>query len=197
MEAAPAEPTQTSIGGYGTSTSGGSQQTDTSSDDILIWIEAGTPNSSSQVLQADSIQVLDQVNKRFKPRLLAVRVGDSVRIKNSDPVYHNVFSLSGTKRFDVGRRSPRDFQDVLFDKAGVVDVFCDIHSNMHAVIRVLPQNTVAWKKLDSEGPFRFEGIPTGKYTLHFFALGDRSTRVDLRATESQTITLDTIRLGSR
>lgn len=190
--------TSNHISGYGhrTTFAGEQSETDVEASSILIWLEdknSGTEYEST----VDTVRVLDQVNRRFEPRFIAVRAGDFVRIKNSDPVYHNVFSLSKTKRFDVGRRSPKDYEDVVFKKAGVVDVFCDLHSNMHAVIRVLPEGTVTWKQLDGSGSFRFEKIPEGEYTLHFFALGNRAESIDLNAVGKAKITLGKIRLGTR
>lgn len=177
---------------YGSNTD--KAEADSASDDILVWLMDKNPEASYR--DTDNMQVLDQQDKRFHPRLMAVRAGNRVRIKNSDPVYHNVFSLSPAKRFDVGRRSPRDYQDVTFDKAGVVDVFCDIHSNMHAVIRVLPRQTIAWQKLESDGTFLFRDVPEGEYTLHLLALGNRKKKVDVKAVAAKKIILDTIRLGA-
>lgn len=169
---------------------------DSTSDSILIWLE--DKNTKAYYENPDTVlYVLDQINKRFKPRLMAIRIGDFVRIKNSDPLYHNVFSLSKTKKFDVGRRPPGDYEDVRFDKAGIVDVFCDIHSDMHAVIRVLPEYTVTMKKLRGSGSFQFKNVPEGEYRLIFFALGNRRERIDIKVAGSEKITLETIRLGRR
>lgn len=199
LERSQSVPGRVNIGGYQSITSGGSSsQAGTPSDHILVWL-VNEDDEASYVARGTALQVLDQVNKRFRPRLMAVRVGDSVRIQNSDPVYHNVFSLSKTKRFDVGRRSPKDYEDVEFNRVGTVDVFCDLHSNMHAVIRVLPVQTVSWKKLEGSGTFRFEDIPKGEYTVHYFAIGSPEERIGVQATDGEInkITLDPIRLGGR
>ncbi|MDR8393559.1 hypothetical protein NC796_20570 [Aliifodinibius sp. S!AR15-10] len=183
------------IGGYGLAPSDNSASSDPGLNDIIIWLE--DKNEAAFYQRHDSVtKVLDQVDKQFKPRLMAVRVGNYVRIKNSDPVYHNVFSLSRTKRFDVGRRSPKEYRDVLFDQPGTVDVFCDIHSDMHAVIKVLPKQTVSWYKLDNSGDFSFEKIPNGDYRIHFFALGDRQKSLDVRVVDGKNIKLQAVRLGS-
>lgn len=189
----------TSMGAYQNVPSGRSLSAPSvSSKSLVLWLESDNNEEISyQEKQASKKRpVLDQVDKRFKPRLMLIKAGDEVRIRNSDPVYHNVFSLSQTKRFDVGRRSPDDYQDVKFDTPGKVDVFCDIHSDMHAVIMVAPKETVAMKKLKSAGKFRFTNIPQGHYTLHLYALGDRNQVVEIDATGEENITLPTIRLGS-
>lgn len=185
------------FGGYRSiSSSGRLSEENSTTREILIWLEDN--NSNVTYVDRDTVRpVLDQVNKQFEPRLMAIRTGDSVRIKNSDPVYHNVFSLSKTKRFDVGRRSPKDSQDVRFNNAGKVDVFCDLHSNMHAVIWVLPEQTVTWQKLKESGTFRLEGIPYGEYTLHLFAIGHQNESIEIKTTGTNKITLNPVRLGAQ
>lgn len=188
-------PTIETGGGYQDKFGGDTNQEDTSLNDVLVWIEPQN-GSQSGVRDTTNRQVLNQLDKRFEPRLMIVRAGDVVRILNSDPVYHNVFSLSKPKRFDVGRRSPGDFQDVRFNEPGVIDVFCDIHSNMHAVIVVAPTQTVAMQKLNNSGKFRFDEIPEGEYILHFYALGDREASVEINTVDKENVTLETIRIGS-
>ncbi len=188
---------QTGVGSYSNRPQGNSFGNGGSAmNDIVIWLEAKSQNTSF-VQTRDEVPTLDQVDKQFNPRLMAVRVGGTVQIHNSDPVYHNVFSLSKTKRFDVGRRAPGDNRDVVFDQTGKVDVFCDIHSNMHAVILVVPAHTFAIKKISGDGGFQFTDVPKGfDYVLHLYALGDRSKQVDIPMTSTDKVTLETIRLGS-
>lgn len=181
------------VGSYQSFNSPAASQADSTSHGILIWLEDKNQEAEYENRETN-IQVLDQINKRFYPRLMAVKVGEFVRIKNSDPVYHNVFSLSKVKRFDVGRRSPKDYEDVYFDKAGIVDVFCDIHSDMHAVIRVLPKYTLQWKKMEGSGTFRFENVPEGEYVLRFYTMGDRNESMDIEVAGENKLTVDTIRL---
>src|SRR5688572_32493520 len=78
---------------------------------------------------------MDQRNERFVPHLLAVMVGTFVDFPNSDLTYHNVFSLSRAKRFDLGRYAAGKSKGVRMDRPGVVRVFCDIHSHMNALDR--------------------------------------------------------------
>jgi plastocyanin len=86
-------------------------------------------------VQAASITVL-QKDKQFVPDTLKIKVGDSVNFMNEDPLYHNVFSLSDTKNFDLGSFPKGQFKTVVFDKAGKVNVECAIHPDMHMVIEV-------------------------------------------------------------
>lgn len=77
-----------------------------------------------------------QKNKQFTVQELRIKVGDEVSFPNHDPFFHNVFSLSPTKTFDLGSYPKGDTRVVTFDKAGKVDVECAIHPNMHMTIYV-------------------------------------------------------------
>jgi plastocyanin len=107
--------------------------------------------------------VLDQRNETFVPHVLAVMVGSVVDFPNSDKTYHNVFSLSKTKRFDLGRYAAGRSKSVRFDRAGVVRVFCDIHSHMNAFILVF--NHPFFDVTTPEGRFRIDSVPPGTYTV--------------------------------
>lgn len=104
-----------------------------------------------------------QENKRFVPTVLAVQVGDTVSFPNFDPFFHNVFSYSKVKRFDLGRYPQGQSAEVVFEKPGVVQVFCEIHAAMRAYIHVLdtPYFTVS----DEQGRFEISSVPGGEYQL--------------------------------
>lgn len=107
--------------------------------------------------------VIEQVNETFVPHVLPILKGDIVTFPNRDPVFHNVFSLSGARTFDLGRYPKPSSRSVRFDKPGVVKVFCHIHSDMSAVIVVLENPFFAIPGPD--GRFRITGIPSGEYKL--------------------------------
>ena len=77
-----------------------------------------------------------QQNKKFSTEKLTVKVGDSVQFTNQDPFYHNVFSLSDTKSFDLGSFGQGGQETVTFDQPGVVEVECAIHPRMQMEIEV-------------------------------------------------------------
>jgi plastocyanin len=106
---------------------------------------------------------LDQRNETFVPHVLAVTVGTTVDFPNSDRVYHNVFSLSGTKRFDLGRYAAGRSRSVRFDRPGIVRVFCEIHSHMSAFILVFNHRYFAVTGAD--GRYQIARVPPGRYTL--------------------------------
>lgn len=107
--------------------------------------------------------VLDQRNERFVPHVLAVMVGTFVDFPNSDLTYHNVFSLSRAKRFDLGRYAAGKSKSVRMDRPGVVRVFCDIHSHMNAFVLVF--NHPFFDVTDDDGRFELPSLPAGTYTL--------------------------------
>lgn len=107
--------------------------------------------------------VMDQRNETFVPRLLAVTTGTVVDFPNSDRTYHNVFSLSRARRFDLGRYAAGRSKSVRFDRPGIVRVFCDIHSHMSAFVVVF--NHPFFRVTDPDGRFRLDGIPAGTYTV--------------------------------
>ena len=107
--------------------------------------------------------VLDQRNETFVPHVLAVTTGTTVRFLNSDKTYHNVFSLSKPKQFDLGRYPTGRSKSVRFDRPGIVRVFCEIHSHMSAFILVFAHQHFA--VTNARGEYRLDGLPPGTYTV--------------------------------
>jgi plastocyanin len=106
---------------------------------------------------------MDQRNEQFVPRLLAITVGTIVDFPNSDIKFHNVFSLSKTRPFDLGRYAPGRTGGVRFDRPGLVRVFCDIHSHMSANILVFSHRFFALT--DDLGRYAIPNVPPGSYTV--------------------------------
>ena len=114
---------------------------------------------------------LDQRNETFIPHVLAITTGTTVDFPNSDRIYHNVFSLSKAARFDLGRYAAGRSRSVRFETAGVVRVFCEIHSHMNAFILVFSHPFFA--VTDDEGRYRMDGVPPGTYNV--IAWNDRGS----------------------
>jgi plastocyanin len=131
-----------------------------------------------------------QKDLTFIPALLPVRVGTKVEFPSFDDTYHNIFSYSPAKRFDLGRYRPdeRPVPSQVFDKPGLVTLRCDIHEHMRGLILVL--NTPYFVMTDTAGNFRLSGLPAGHYTLKAW-IDSRTTReqaVDLK--NGQTLHVD-------
>jgi plastocyanin len=106
---------------------------------------------------------LDQRNETFVPHVLAIIAGTTVDFPNNDTTYHNVFSLSSIKPFDLGRYAVGRSKSITFDRPGIVRVFCDIHSHMSAFILVFSHRFFA--VTDDEGRYRLDNVPPGTYTV--------------------------------
>ncbi|HEY3757331.1 MAG TPA: hypothetical protein VGL42_14360 [Opitutaceae bacterium] len=111
----------------------------------------------------------------FVPTLLAVETGTKVIFPNEDDTYHNIFSYSPTKRFDLGRyrSDERPVPFVVFDKAGLVTLHCDIHEHMRALILVV--DTPFFAITYPDGHYRLAGLPPGRGALKVW-LDSRTTR---------------------
>ncbi len=107
--------------------------------------------------------VIDQKNLRFVPHVLAIQRGTTVQFPNNDPLKHNVFSISPTKRFNLGMYSQGESKAVSFDRAGIVELLCNVHLEMSAYIVVVPNHYFAQAAAD--GRFRITGIPAGHHRL--------------------------------
>jgi len=106
---------------------------------------------------------MDQHNERFVPHVLAITTGTYVDFPNDDKTYHNVFSLSKTKEFNLGRYAAGHSESILFDQPGIVRVFCEIHSHMSAFILVFAHRYFA--VTSDDGHYRIDAVPPGSYTL--------------------------------
>jgi hypothetical protein len=127
-------------------------------------------------------QRIVQRNLRFVPRVVATAAGSLVEFENLDRVYHNTFSVSSAKRFDLGKYKPGTLDSVLFDRAGVVNLHCDIHPDESGFVVVVPNH--AFARPDSLGRFVLPPkLPKGDYTLHVWhpRLGEFSRAVTMPA----------------
>lgn len=126
----------------------------------VVYLEGGFAKAA-----AKTVKQVTQKELNFIPTLLAVQTGTTVEFPNEDDTYHNIFSYSPPKRFDLGRYR-RDEQPVpsqTFDMPGLVTLRCDIHEHMRGLILVL--NTPHFVTTDAGGRYRLSGVPAGNYIL--------------------------------
>lgn len=134
--------------------------------DFVVYLEG--PVGTNSLRSTNVVQVVTrkvaQHGATFSPHVLPVVVGTTVEWPNDDDIYHNVFSMSDVKPFDLGlyRGNPPD-KRVTFDKPGRVDIFCSIHENMHCVVLVLPN--AYFSATDENGRYRIADVPPGVYKL--------------------------------
>ncbi len=132
--------------------------------------------------------IMDQRNETFVPHVLAITTGTTVDFPNSDRIYHNVFSLSKPRPFDLGRYAVGRSKSVRFDRPGIVRVFCDIHSHMSAFILVFTHPFFA--VTDADGRYRIDEVPPGTYTVVAWNEGLPSERKSAVIGDGGTTELD-------
>ena len=134
--------------------------------DFVVYIEGHVGSkdaASTNVLQVSTRRVAQQ-GAMFSPHVLPVMVGTTVEWPNYDDIYHNVFSMSDAKQFDLGLyKGDPPGKRVTFDKPGRVDVFCSIHENMHCIILVL--ETPYFASTDENGDYKIRDVPPGTYKV--------------------------------
>ena len=128
----------------------------------VVYLETAPRGAFEQTTVTDHA-VMDQRSETFVPHVLAVTTGTTVDFPNSDRIYHNVFSLSKPRTFDLGRYAVGKTKSVRFDRPGIVRVFCDIHSHMNAFVLVFSHPFFAMT--DTDGRYRIENVPPGTYTV--------------------------------
>src|SRR5262249_31646507 len=106
---------------------------------------------------------LAQEKRQFSAEVLVVPIESTVNFPNEDPIFHNVFSLSKARQFDLGYYPMNQSRSVKFTKPGVVQVYCHIHREMNAAVVVTPNSWYA--RPDKSGRFTLAEIPAGTYQL--------------------------------
>jgi plastocyanin len=113
---------------------------------------------------------ITQRDKKFVPDVMPITVGQTVDFANEDTIWHNVFSISKARAFDLGMTKKPDTKAITFTKTGVIDVYCNIHPEMVGTVLVLPNR--AFTVADKDGRYRIQNVPAGDYKM--FAWSKRS-----------------------
>lgn len=143
---------------------------------VIVYVRNARPQNVTPIRA-----VIRQHDETFTPRVVAVTLGSEVDFPNDDPIYHNVFSLSRAKNFNLGRYPRGETRRVRFDKPGVVKVFCEIHSHMSATVMVFDH---PWFDVpDEAGRFQLPPVPPGDHQITAWheRLGDTTVNVRLES----------------
>ncbi|HTG45876.1 MAG TPA: carboxypeptidase regulatory-like domain-containing protein, partial [Verrucomicrobiae bacterium] len=137
-----------------------------------------------------TVRQVVQTNYNFVPTLLAVQVGTTVEFPNLDDAFHNIFSYSPAKRFDLGRYRPEDkpIPSQVFDRPGLITLRCDIHEHMRGLILVL--ETPYFVTTDTEGKFKLSGLPAGRHLLKAWVSSKRTIEQAVELTDGAMLHLD-------
>ncbi len=151
---------------------------------VVVYLRGAAARGPLQAVTRE----IRQEGETFQPRVLAITRGSSVSFPNADPYFHNVFSLSSAATFNLGRFPQHQTRVREFTKAGLVKVYCQIHSHMSASILVLDHPHFVVPELD--GSFTLDGVPPGQYTLVGWheRVGERTSPVEV--SEGARISVD-------
>lgn len=135
----------------------------------------------------DSVKIR-QEGYQFDPAIAVVQSGSKVTFPNMDDEFHNVFSYSKAKRFDLGRfRKGEESPGVLFDKPGVVKIYCEIHQHMRCFVVVL--DTPWFTTTGPQGAFNLKNVPPGEYWLRAFQPSERLLQQRVTVVDGKTVTI--------
>jgi plastocyanin len=125
---------------------------------VVVYLEgvAGMPPKQKNA-------TIKQREKQFEPQLSIVVKGTTVDFPNEDKIFHNVFSVSRPARFDLGLYKQGSMKSVEMKRTGTVDVYCNIHPDMVAKVKVL--DNAFYTITDKTGTFSLEGVPPGEYPI--------------------------------
>lgn len=124
------------------------------------------PLSFEATLTPTRNATITQREQTFLPKVLPVTKGSKVHFLNEDEFFHNVQSFTHKAKFSIGRRAPGISYSRKINKVGVINLMCDIHSHMNAVI--LSLDTPYFTRVDKDGNFRIDNLPDGKYRIEIF-----------------------------
>ncbi len=156
--------------------------------DAVVYVEALSAPVDSTPVASSRVPSMEQRDQAFQPRVLAVVQGESVSFPNRDPIFHNVFSVSPVKRFDLGRYVKGKSKSVTFNKAGLVNVYCEIHSDMAGFILVVPNR--AFAQPDKTGRYSLPPLPPGQYTVVAWHPDLKTIRRAVQVSDSADVALD-------
>ena len=128
---------------------------------VVVYLEGSIPSAVG--VSASGQVEIKQIDRRFLPDLVVIPVGSTVSFPNMDPIFHNIFSLSKPKTFDLGTYDKGETRKVQFPKPGIVEVYCHLHPNMAATIVVTPNRWYA--QPDRFGQYQIPNVLPGQYTL--------------------------------
>jgi plastocyanin len=148
----------------------------------VIWLEG--PQQQPAKPAAASVTMR---GKAFEPRVTVIPLGGSVSFPNDDPVFHNVFSLSGKNRFDLGLYKRPKQGAYTFTHTGLVRVYCNIHPQMSAFVLVL--DTALWARPAADGAFSIAGVPPGRWTVRVWHERGGEATQPIEVGEAQPTTL--------
>ena len=154
----------------------------------VVYLEEIPDKLEEKLARKAETARIGQAYGKFLPSCLPIAAGTTVEFENQDRVYHNVFSVSQVKRFDIGKYAPRENRQVRFDRPGEIKLFCELDPGEIGYICVTPNH--AFTQPDSSGAFELPKLPPGQYRLCAWYPGRSRITRDVEMPNHGDVTLD-------
>jgi len=164
-------------------TVGGTSVVSGGPEEAVVWVDS-LPANLQRRFRAKPQKRVVTIKSRFVPRVSAVDAGSAIRFANRDDVYHQVFSRSPAKPFDLGKSAPHHVTVVTFDQPGVIDVYDELHPEMAAYVVVIPHRLYA--RPSRAGDFVLPDLPAGIYQIHVWHPAHGELRREIEVPRSGT-----------
>lgn len=150
----------------------------------IVWLEKNGNAAYPQTRAAEVVKI-QQSGYQFRPSFVALQTGASAEFPNGDDEFHNVFSYSKIRRFDLGRfRKEEPSPRIKFDKPGLVKIYCEIHQHMRC--RVLVLDTPWFAVTDTQGQFKINGLPAGEYQIKALLPSEKTIQQTVTVADGKT-----------
>lgn len=150
----------------------------------LVYVAGSAGSAAPSASRAEMVQQ----DTAFSPAAVFVPVGGTVDFPNADPFFHNVFSYSSSKRFDLGRYPQGQAKSVSFEEPGVVSVLCEVHDKMRGVILVTENRYHA--VVAEDGSYRIDGLPAGEHRVVFWSVDHEPEEQSVTVAPGQAVLMD-------
>ncbi|MEC5405652.1 methylamine utilization protein [Paraburkholderia sp. MPAMCS5] len=128
--------------------------------DAIVY---ATPVSGKLPPAKAGTAIIDQIKRKFVPKVSVVQTGTAIKFPNKDNFEHDVYSFSPAKRFELNLYHGVPAKPVVFDKPGLVVMGCNIHDSMVAYLLVV--DTPWFAKTDHNGQATIENVPPDNYRV--------------------------------
>lgn len=135
--------------------------------EAVVFVEQIPAGLERKLARKSQQALVVQTHGHFVPSPMSIAAGTTVEFENHDTAYHNVFSVSSARRFNVGKYGPNQTRQVRFERTGLIKLFCDIDPAELGYLYVTPNH--AYAQPDSTGAFALPNLPHGTYRLRVWS----------------------------